>query len=125
MENKFKESRFIEQIMVIGESQKFPAALVVPCFSFIKDWAKKKNIDLGDGSNASIIVNEIVKARIDKEVNTFNEGFGQWEQIKCVELLENELSVDGGELTPTLKLKRKMILDIHSNKVNCIYPSNQ
>jgi long-chain acyl-CoA synthetase len=123
MENKFKESRFIEQIMVIGESQKFPAALVVPCFSFIKDWASKKNIDLGDGSNASIIANEQVKARIDREVNAFNEEYGHWEQIKCVELLENELSVEGGELTPTLKLKRKMIMDIHANKVNCIYPS--
>ena len=123
MENKFKESRFIEQIMVIGESRKFPAALVVPCFAFIKDWASKKNIDLGDGSNASIIANETVKARIDQEVNAFNEEYGKWEQIKCVELLENELSVEGGELTPTLKLKRKMIMDIHSNKVNCIYPS--
>lgn len=122
MENKFKESRFIEQIMVIGEGQKFPAALVVPCFDFIKDWAKRKNVDLGDGSNASIIANEKVKKRIDEEVNTFNEEFGKWEQIKCVELLEDELSVEGGELTPTLKLKRKMIMDIHANKVNCIYP---
>lgn len=125
MENKFKESRFIEQIMVIGESQKFPAALVVPCFTFIKDWAAKKKIGLGDGSNASIIANEKVKARIDQEVNKFNEEYGNWEQIKCVELLENELSVEGGELTPTLKLKRKKIMDIHANKVNCIYPSNQ
>jgi len=122
MENKFKESRFIEQIMVIGEGQKFPAALVVPCFEFIKDWAKKKNVDLGDGSNASIIANEVVKKRIDEEVNAFNVEYGKWEQIKCVELLEDELTVEGGELTPTLKLKRKMILDIHSNKVNCIYP---
>ncbi|MFT6504062.1 MAG: long-chain acyl-CoA synthetase [Crocinitomicaceae bacterium] len=125
MENKFKESRFIEQIMVIGESQKFPAALVVPCFSFIRDWASKKNIDLGDGSNASIIANEQVKARIDQEVNTFNKEYGHWEQIKCVELLENELSVEGGELTPTLKLKRKKIMEIHADKVNSIYPSNQ
>lgn len=122
MENKFKESRFIEQIMVIGEGQKFPAALVVPSFSYIMDWAQKKNIDLGDGSHASIIANVQVKAKIDEEVNALNEGFGNWERIKCVELLEEELSVEGGELTPTLKLKRKKIMDIYADKVRCIYP---
>ncbi|MDX2360793.1 MAG: AMP-dependent synthetase/ligase [Crocinitomicaceae bacterium] len=121
MENKFKESRFIEQIMVIGEGEKFPAALIVPTFAFVSEWAKRKGIDLGDGSNESMISNEKVRERIQREVDQFNEGFGSWEKIKQIEFLPNELSVDGGELTPTLKLKRKKIMEIHAAHVSKIY----
>ncbi len=124
MENKFKESRFIEQIIVIGEGQKFPSALIVPSFDFVKEWASRKKVDLGDGSNASIIANEKVKERINKEVDFFNKGFGKWEQLKCVELLPQEMSVEGGELTPTLKLKRKVILELHADTVAKIYPKS-
>lgn len=122
MENKFKESRFIEQIMVIGEGQKFPAALVVPSYGFVKDWAKRKGVDLGDGSNAALISNEKVIERIHKEIEGFNKGFGQWEQIKQFRLLEKEMSVEGGELTPTLKLKRKKILEKYADLIASIYP---
>jgi len=111
MENKFKESRFIEQIIVIGENEKFPAALIVPGFAYAKEWAAKKGIDLGDGSNRSIAENAQVRERIQSDVNEFNKGFGNWEQIKKFELLDHEFSIDGGELTPTLKLKRKIILN--------------
>lgn len=121
MENKFKESRFIEQIMVVGEGQKFPSALIVPSYDFVREWAKRKEIDLGDSSNASLISHPRVIARIEREVEFFNKGFGKWEQLKCVQLLENEMSVEGGELTPTLKLKRKKIMEIHKDKVNAIY----
>ena len=110
MENKFKESRFIEQIMVIGESEKFPAAFIVPSFAYIREWAKHKNIDLGDATNHSITKNNYVLAKIQEEIDGFNKDFGNWEQIKKFALLENEFSVDGEELTPTLKLKRKKIL---------------
>jgi len=122
MENKFKESRFIEQIIVIGEGEKFPSALIVPSYEFVKEWAKRKNIDIGDGSNASLIAVDAVKERIQKEVDFFNKGFGKWEKLKCIELLPQEMSVEGGELTPTLKLKRKKIMDIHADKVAKIYP---
>lgn len=121
MENKFKESRFIEQIMVIGEGQKFPAALIVPSFAFVTEWAKRKKIDLGDGSNASIANSQAVKDRILKEVESFNKGFGKWEQIKKIELLDKEFSIEGGELTPTLKLKRKQIMELHKAKCDAIY----
>ncbi len=121
MENKFKESRFIEQIMVVGEGQKFPSALIVPSFEFVKEWAKRKNVDLGDGSNKSIISNPAVIERIEKEVEFFNKGFGNWEKLKRVQLLDKEMSVEGGELTPTLKLKRKVILELHADKVAAIY----
>jgi long-chain acyl-CoA synthetase len=122
MENKFKESRFVEQIMVIGEGEKFPAALIVPCFEFIKDWAKRKNVEISD-TNKSIIENDQVIARIQEEINSLNEEFGSWERIKKFELLEKEMSVEGGELTPTMKFKRKVIMDLHSDKVAKIYSS--
>ncbi len=121
MENKFKESRFIEQIMVIGEGEKFPAALIVPSYEFLREWAKRKGHDLGDGSNASIINSTEVKDRIQRELDVFNEEFGNWEKIKRFELLPDELSVEGGELTPTLKLKRKKIMEIHAESVKKIY----
>ncbi len=110
MENKFKESRFIEQIMVIGESEKFPAAFIVPNFAYIAEWAKHKSIDLGDFSNHSITTNKFVISKIQEDIDNFNKEFGNWEQIKKFALLENEFSIDGDELTPTLKLKRKKIL---------------
>lgn len=121
MENKFKESRFIEQIMVIGEGQKFPAALIVPSFAFVTEWAKRKNIDLGDGSNEAIANSEAVQARIMQEVEGFNKGYGNWEQIKKISLLSQEFSIDGGELTPTLKLKRKKIMELHKLKCDAVY----
>ena len=124
MENKFKESRFIEQIIVIGEGEKFPSALIVPSFEFVKEWAKRKNVDIGDGSNAAMAACEQVKERIQKEVDFFNQGFGSWEKLKCVELLSEEMSIEGGELTPTLKLKRKNIMKIHAETVAKIYPKN-
>jgi long-chain acyl-CoA synthetase len=121
MENKFKESRFIEQIIVIGENEKFPAALIVPGFAYAKEWAAKKGIDLGDGSNRSIAENAQVRERIQSDVNEFNKGFGNWEQIKKFELLDHEFSIDGGELTPTLKLKRKIILAKYQHEYKRIY----
>jgi len=122
MENKFKESRFIEQIIVIGESQKFPSALIVPNFEFVKEWAKRKDLNLDSATNDEIASNQKVIDRINREVETFNKEYGSWEQLKCVELLTSEMSIEGGELTPTLKLKRKMIMEIHAEKINKIYP---
>jgi long-chain acyl-CoA synthetase len=109
MENKFKESRFIEQMVVLGEGQKFPSALIVPSFGFIKEWAIRKQIDLSKATNEEIAANSQVIARIQEEVDKFNAGFGHWETIKKFHLLPNELTIEGGELTPTLKLKRKII----------------
>ena len=121
MENKFKESRFIEQIMVIGENQKFPAAFIVPNFAYIKEWIIKEKIKCDDKSNTSICLNKNVIDKINEEVNNFNKEYGNWEQIKKVELFDSEFSVDGGELTPTLKLKRKVILEKYKYKFEKIY----
>jgi long-chain acyl-CoA synthetase len=109
MENKFKESRFIEQIMIVGESQKFPAALIVLNFHFIKEWAERKEINLANLSNTEISAHPQVIDRLQREVNEINKSFGNWEQVKRFALLPNEFSITTGELTPTLKLKRKII----------------
>jgi long-chain acyl-CoA synthetase len=121
MENKFKESRFIEQIMVVGESQKFPAAFIVPNYAFIRDWAKLKELNLDIDTNEKLITNETVLNRIKKEIEKYNEAYGQWEKIKDFRLLPNEMSVETGELTPTLKLKRKIILAKFQSLFDSIY----
>jgi long-chain acyl-CoA synthetase len=120
MENKFKESRFIEQIIVIGEGKKFPAALVVPSYTFVKEWAKRKNIDCGN-SNETLIENPKVIDRIKEEIESLNKEFGHWEMIKKIELLPHEFSIESGELTPTLKFKRKFILQKYAQLIDKIY----
>lgn len=121
MENKFKESRFIEQLIVIGEGQKFPSALIVPSFDFVWEWVKRKNITIDGTSNSDLIANKDVLDRFQKEVDRYNEDFGNWEKLKCTVLLNKEFSIEGGELTPTLKLKRKKIMEIYADQVNKIY----
>jgi long-chain acyl-CoA synthetase len=121
MENKFKESRFIEQIVVIGEGEKFPSALIVPSYSFLKEWAKRHAHPFENLSNAELIVQKEVKERIQEEIDHFNLGFGNWEQIKKFVLLPKELSIESEELTPTLKLKRKNILKRYQTEYSQIY----
>lgn len=120
MENKFKESRFIEQLMVIGEGEKMPAALIVPSFESLREWSKIKGIDIGS-TDSEIAAHPKVIERIQEDVDKFNQTFGKWEQIKKFELLPSEWSVETGELTPTLKLKRKVILEMYKNEYQKIY----
>lgn len=108
MENKFKESRFIEQVMVIGEGERMASAFIQPEFSFLEEWCKRKEIPYT--SSEEIIKNPRVIQRIEKEVNFLNKDFSNFEQVKKFELIGHVWSIDGGELTPTLKLKRKNIL---------------
>ena len=120
LENELKQSRFIEQIMVIGEGEKMPAALIQPNFAFIKEWIKRKEI--GCGSELSdICSNERIIKRIQREVDKCNTNFGKWEQIKKFELTPVEWSIESGHLTPTLKMKRKIIKEIHKDLYNNIY----
>ena len=111
MENRFKQSRFIEQIMVIGEGEKFPAAFVVPNFAFAKEWAHRHGLQFDSMSNEEIIKENVFIDRMNEEIAEINQVFGNWEQVKKIALLPSEFTIDGGELTPTLKLKRKKILD--------------
>ncbi len=121
MENKFKESRFIEQIVVIGEGEKFPAAFIVPAFSFLKEWASRHGHDWNNLSNQELIDRKEVVDRIQEEIDLFNKGFGNWEQLKKFVLLPKELSIENEELTPTLKLKRKNILNRYQHIYRQIY----
>lgn len=120
IENVVKQSNFIEQLMVIGEGEKMPAAFVQPNFVFIKDWAKIKNINIGE-SPEEICSNQEVIKRIDEEIKIANEKFGKWEQIKRFELTPIEWSVDSTHLTPTFKLRRKIIKELHKDLYAKIY----
>ncbi len=119
METKFKESRFIEQIMVVGEGEKHPAAIIQPDFEFLKSWAKRKGIEFK--SQEQIVKNPQVRERIQEEVNEKNQDFGSWEQIKKFELSPAAWTIDGKELTPTLKLKRRVILEKYASLYENIY----
>lgn len=120
IENTMKQSRFIDQIMVIGEGQKMPAAFIQPSFEFLKEWAVIHGIDIGK-SNEEIISNEKVIERIQAEVDTLNEKFGHWEQIKRFELTPDIWSIENGQLTPTLKLKRKIVMEKYIDLFHKIY----
>ena len=120
LENTMKQSRFIEQIMVIGDGEKMPGALIQPNFEFIKEWAKIHSINVGI-SNEEIISNKKIIDRIQEEINLLNEKFGSWEKIKRFELTPDLWTIDGGHLTPTLKLKRKIVLEKYKDLYNKIY----
>ncbi|MEX1001305.1 MAG: AMP-dependent synthetase/ligase [Crocinitomicaceae bacterium] len=120
MENKFKESRFIEQIMVIGENQKMPAALIVPDIEYIKEWAKQQKIDVGS-NYAEISLNENVRLQLKKEVDKYNQHFGDWEKIKRFEISPEPWTIESGELTPTMKPKRKAVMEKCDPLVQKIY----
>ena len=120
IENALKESNFIEQVMVIGENQKMPAALIQPNFEFLLEWIERKNLKI-DKTPESIVSSAEVQKRIQKEVDDCNNRFGKWEQVKRFELTSDEWSIDNGQLTPTMKMKRNMILKIYASLVQKIY----
>ena len=120
IENTMKQSRFIEQIMVIGDGQKMPAAFIQPSFDFIKEWAKIHKITIGT-TNEEIVSNPKVIERIQEEVDKLNEKFGNWEKIKRFELTPDLWTIEGGHLTPTLKLKRKVVMEKYLDLFNKIY----
>lgn len=119
MENTFKESRFIEQIMVIGESEKHPAALVQPEWEFIKDWCAKNGVEFG--SPDQVVKDQRLIDRISEEIDKANQRFSQWEQVKKFELTPESWTIDAGHLTPTLKLKRKNITKSYADLYERIY----
>ncbi len=119
MEEKFKESAFIDTLMVLGENQKFAAALIVPDFVHLKSYCAIKNIPYT--TDAEMVENPVLRKRFQVEVDKFNVGFGAYEQIKKFELIGNEWSVDGGELTATLKIKRDFISEKYKAQVNKLF----
>ena len=123
LENKFKECPFIEQIMVIGENEKFPAALIVPNIDNLKHWCKENGINYTN--DADMIKNKEINAEIERYIKDFNKGFGNWEQVKAFRLVPNQWTIEGGELTPTMKLKRKAIMSKYEKMVNEIFAAGE
>ena len=120
IENQMKQSRFIDEIMVVGEGEKMPAAFIQPNFEFLREWAKRKNIEVGS-SNADLVAHPEVNARVKEEVDFYNQKFGNWEKIKRFELTPDVWSIEGEHLTPTMKLKRRNILKLYEKLYNNIY----
>ncbi|MFV0571417.1 MAG: AMP-dependent synthetase/ligase [Xanthomarina gelatinilytica] len=119
LENQFKQSRFIEQIMVIGEGEKMPAALIQVNYEFIEEWAKRHHITFK--SKEDIASNQKLRERIQEEIDEANKKFGHWEQIKKFEITPNAWTIEDGHLTPTMKMKRKVIKEIYKDLFNKIY----
>lgn len=119
MENKFKESTLIEQLIVVGDGQKFPAALIVPSYDGLREYCKHKEIPYT--TDEEMIARQDIIEKYQREVDSFNKYYGKWEQIKKFKLLSQPWGVDSGELTPTMKLKRKVIHEKFQKEIAEIY----
>ncbi len=119
IENKMKESVYIEQLMVVGESQKFPAALIIPEFAVIREWCKSQGIDYT--SDVEMVRNQQILKLIFAEIAQFNKEFAPYEQVKKFVLLATPWTVEGGEVTPTLKPKRKAINAKYKDIIDGMY----
>ena len=119
IENRMKESPFIERMMIVGSDQKFVGALIVPSLANLKEWMKQKSIPFT--TNEDAINHPKVLALYTELIESFNESFNHVEQVKRFELLPHEWTIDSGELTPTLKLKRKIIMEKYAAVIARIY----
>jgi long-chain acyl-CoA synthetase len=121
IENRMKESMFIEQMMVVGAGKKFASALIVPSFTNLKLWCKENKVEYL--SNEEIVSNEQVIRLFQSAINSYNPEFNHVEQIKKFVLLPEEWSIDNGELTPTGKMKRRVILEKYKTEIDTMYES--
>jgi long-chain acyl-CoA synthetase len=119
IENKFKESLVIEQVMVVGEGKKFPSALIVPFEQGLKEWCSHKGLPFTNLSKALKMPE--VQDKFAREVERMNQDFAQYEKIKKFRLLADSWTIEGGELTPTLKLKRRNILKTYHDVIEEMY----
>ncbi len=121
LEGELKQSLFIEQVMIVGENEKMPAAIIQPNFEYLKDWAEDHKIPFN--SNEEIIANKKVISAVQKAVDKCNNSFGKWEQIKVFKLTPDVWSIESGHLTPTMKMKREVIRKIYNHLYEEIYRS--
>ncbi|MCT1532011.1 long-chain fatty acid--CoA ligase [Sphingobacterium daejeonense] len=119
IENKLMESTLIAQVMVIGENQRFPAALIVPAFEELEKYANHKGISFS--SKEDLIKNQDILTKYEQVISQSMANFGHWEQVKKFKLLPKEWSIDAGELTPKLSLKRKVIMQKNEENIKSIY----
>lgn len=120
IENDLKQSRFIEQVMIVGEGEKMPCAIIQPSFENIIAWGKTNQLNLPT-DNKKLIQNQKVLDLIQQEIELYNKSLGHWEQIKMFRLTDDEWSIEAGELTPTLKLKRRVVLEKYKDLYKEMY----
>ncbi|GHC53012.1 AMP-dependent synthetase/ligase [Ulvibacter litoralis] len=120
IENEMKQSHFIEQILVVGEGEKMPAALIQPSWEFVASWSEKKGKNIPTDPKEAIKNEELI-ARIQKEIDIHNEKFGKWEKVKTFQLTPDVWSIEGGQLTPTMKAKRKVIKTMYKDLYEKLY----
>ena len=113
------QSNFIDSIMVVGENQKFCAALIAPDFTFLKNWAKLHDIEYT--TNEEMVKHPRVRSRIGEEIKKFNAHFGDTEKIKKFELVPDEWTVKNGLLTPTLKIKRNKVAERYQAEIDSLF----
>jgi long-chain acyl-CoA synthetase len=123
IENRIKESPFIAQVMIVGENRKFPAALIVPAFRMVADHFAQRGMLLQ--TSQEIVANRDVNALIESEIRGSNEHFGHYSQVKKFVLLAKEWSPEGGELTPTMKLKRRELLKKYADEIESLYAGEE
>ncbi|MCR9014375.1 AMP-dependent synthetase/ligase [Aquiflexum gelatinilyticum] len=119
MENKFKESSLIEQVLVVGENKNYPAALIVPSILGLQDWCRHKDIPYT--TDVEMLQKPEILDKFQKEVDHLNKYFGKWEQIKKFKVLTQQWTIESGELTPTMKLKRKVIHQKFAKEIDSLY----
>ncbi|HOP62437.1 MAG TPA: long-chain fatty acid--CoA ligase [Spirochaetota bacterium] len=119
LENKFASTPFIEQIAVLGDGRKYIVALVVPNFETLKDWAAQEGIT--GLKNEELVLNEKVVKKYEEIIEDLNKNFGRVEQVKKFRLMPGEFSEEKGELTPTLKLKRKVVMSSYKDIIEELY----
>ncbi|MDB2630372.1 long-chain fatty acid--CoA ligase [Ulvibacter sp.] len=120
IENAMKQSSFIEQILVVGDGEKMPAALIQPNWEWIKQWSSIKGNDISQDT-AIACKDEKLISRIQQEIDFHNEGFGNWEKVKTFQLTPDVWSIEAGHLTPTMKSKRKVIKEMYKDLYEKLY----
>jgi long-chain acyl-CoA synthetase len=120
IENEMKQSSFIEQILVVGDGEKMPAALIQPNWDWVHDWSKIKGNNISDDTTIACKDEQLIN-RIQEEINKHNERFGSWEKIKTFQLTPDVWSIEAGHLTPTMKSKRKVIKEMYKDLYEKLY----
>src|SRR5215831_12519780 len=122
IENAIKRSQYVNQVVVIGDGRKFPAALIVPQMDALRAYARRHGIATEE---SELIKNPEISDLIEKEVESLTTDLSQYEKIKAVLLLPRELTVEGGELTPTLKVKRRVVVERNKEQIDWLYASKE
>jgi long-chain acyl-CoA synthetase len=120
IENQLKKSLLIDQVMVIGEGQKMPAALIQPNFDQVRLWFKENGFSY-ENSQTGICENKKLIDEMTREIKTHDQKFGSWECVKAIKLTPDIWSIEGGHLTPTMKVKRKVVIHKYQSLIKEIY----